>query len=70
VNALKIDMNHDYCFDNVKFKRCLYCIDKKKSCVLISTPNFFFASQLIRYFFNLGLMLIIAVASKFYCIEV
>ena len=64
VNAFKINMNYDCCFDNVKFKRYLYCIDKKESCVLINTFNFFFALQLICYPFNLGSMLIIAVTSK------
>jgi len=43
VNALKIDMNYDYCFNNVKSKRYLYCVNKKESCVLVSTLNFFFA---------------------------
>jgi len=70
VNVFKIDMNYDCCFDNVKFKRCLYCVNKKESCVLVSTPNFFSAMQLIRYPPNLSPMLIIAVAFRFCYIEV
>jgi len=64
VNAFKTDINYDYCFDNVKSKRCLYYVDKKESCVPVSIFNFFFALQLICYLFNLGSMLIIAVTSK------
>ena len=70
VNALKINMNHNCRFDNVKFKRCLYYVNKKKSCVLVSTSNFFFASQPIRYPPDSGSVLIIAITSKLYCIEV
>ena len=44
VNALKTDMNYDYHFNNVKFKRYLYYINKKESCVLINTLNFFSAT--------------------------
>ena len=43
VNAFKIDINYNYYFNNVKFKRYLYCVNKKESCVLVSIPNFFFA---------------------------
>jgi len=70
VNALKTDMNHDCRFNNVKFKRYLYCINKKESCVLISIPNFFFASQPICYLFNLDLILIIIITSKLRCIGI
>jgi len=70
VNALKININHDYCFDNVKSKRYLYYINKKESCILINILNFFFASQLICYLLNSGLVLIIAITFKLYCIKV
>ena len=70
VNAFKINMNYDCCFDNVKSKRYLYCVNKKESYILISTPNFFFTSQSIYYPFNLGSMLIIAIAFKFRCTKV
>ena len=43
VNAFKININHNYYFDNVKFKRYLYCVNKKESCVLVSIFNLFFA---------------------------
>ena len=67
VNALKTDMNHDCRFDNVKSKRCSYCVDKKESCVPVSTPNFFSAPQPIRYPPDSGPVLIIAVASRLRC---
>jgi len=70
VNAFKINMNYDCCFDNVKFKRYLYCIDKKESCVLISIFNLFFALQFICYLLDSGSMLIIAVAFRLRCIKV
>ena len=43
MNALKIDINYDYRFNNVKFKRYLYYVNKKESCILVNTFNFFFA---------------------------
>ena len=70
INAFKININYNCCFDNVKFKCCLYCIDKKESCVLINILNFFFATQFIRYLLNSGLMLIIAITFKLHCIKV
>ena len=42
INALKTDITYNYCFNNAKSKRYLYCVDKKENCVLISIPNFFF----------------------------
>ena len=70
VNVLKIDMNYNCCFDNVKFKRYLYCVNKKESCILVNTFNFFFATQPIRYSLDLGLMLIIAITSRFCYIKI
>jgi len=70
VNALKINMNYNYYFNNVKFKRYLYCVNKKESCILISIPNFFFALQSIRYLPNLNSVLIITIASKLRCIKI
>ena len=70
VNAFKTDMNYNYRFNNIKFKRCLYYVNKKENCVLINILNFFFITQLIRYPSDLGLMLIIAIAFKLRCIKV
>ena len=70
VNAFKTNMNYDYRFNNVKFKCCLHCIDKKESCVLINTFNFFFALQFICYLPDLSPMLIIAITSKLHCTKV
>jgi len=44
VNAFKTNMNYNHCFNNIKSKRYLYCINKKGSCILVNTLNFFFAS--------------------------
>ena len=70
VNAFKININHDYHFNNVKSKRYLYCVNKKKSYVLISIPNFFFITQFIHYPLDLGLVLIIIIAFKLRYIKI
>jgi len=70
VNALKINMNYNYCFNNVKFKCYLYCVNKKESCVLIRIPNFFSALQLIRYLLDLDLILIIIITFKLHYIKI
>jgi len=70
INALKINITYDYRFNNTKSKRYLYYVDKKESCVLVNTSNFFSFSQFLRYFFKLSPVLIIAIASEFHYIKV